>query len=417
LRLTDLTIKALRAPREGAKVYFDDVLCGFGVRVSCGGTKSFVLTHGPRHQRETVGRVGIITLQDARAEAKRRLAEYTLGKTRPQAIAWDAAKAEYLAARKRELKPRVIADYTYILNRHFKYGDTRLSELSPHDLRNSLTRLQETPAEHQHAFVVVRAFLNWAYRQHYLDRSPMERMQAPHPYRARQRVLSDTELKLVWHAAGNDTFGRIAKVLILTGQRVGEIIQLRGAMIGEDTITIPSWLAKNSREHVIPLGERARDLLQLRHAPNACIFPAAGKQTPFSGRSVCKQKLDSRSGVQKWTLHDLRRTFASGMASIGVPLTVIERLLNHVSGSFGGIVGVYQRYNFMPEMRQAIRLWEAHVAKLVEVDEPYLPRLLTVSPKLLSDFRDAAAREIGGPIYSYGETAEGVAATHRYSRR
>jgi integrase len=80
---------------------------------------------------------------------------------------------------------------------------------------------------------------------------------------------------------------------------------------------------------------------------------ASGKITPFNGYSTGKPKLDKRCGVTGWTLHDLRRTFASGLAAQGVQLPVIERLLNHVSGSFGGIVGVYQRYDFMPEMRDA----------------------------------------------------------------
>jgi hypothetical protein len=72
------------------------------------------------------------------------------------------------------------------------------------------------------------------------------------------------------------------------------------------------------------------------------FFPARGKGTPFNGHSPCKRKLDQRCGVSEWTLHDLRRTFASGLASIGGQLPVIERLLNHVSGSFGGTVGVFR---------------------------------------------------------------------------
>lgn len=78
LRLTDINIKALKPPAKGVAVYSDDTLIGFGVRVSQAGTKSFVLTHGPRRERETLGRVGVLSLQGARAEAKRRLAEYTL---------------------------------------------------------------------------------------------------------------------------------------------------------------------------------------------------------------------------------------------------------------------------------------------------------------------------------------------------
>jgi integrase len=366
MRITDITIKSLEAPQKGARIYTDHVVPGFGVRVSQGGTKSFVLTHGARHQRETIGRVGIVGLQEARNEAKRRLAEYTLGKHKTRVVSWDGAKEEYLSEKVTSLKPRSHADYTYILNRHFKYGASKLAELSPHDLRASLDRLSKTPAEQQHAFVILRAFIRWAHRKHYLDINPMERMQAPHSYVPRQRVLTNEELKRVWTAAGDDAFGKIVKLLILTGQRVGEITKLTGRMVSEDAITLPSWLTKNSREHTFPLGTMAKVILNLSRSPDAYQFAAHGKTTHFNGHSACKSKLDRRCSVSEWTLHDLRRTFASGLASLGVALPVIERLLNHVSGSFGGIVGVYQRYDFLPEMREAVLRWESHVQELSE---------------------------------------------------
>ncbi len=364
MRLTDYTIAALKAPPSGVAVYFDDTLAGFGVRVSMGGTKSYVLTYGPRRTRETIGRVGVVKLAAARAEAKQRLAQYTLGRDKPKAVPWDKARDEYLAEIVGDVKPRTLADYTYILNRHFKYGPTKLLDLSPHDITASIDRLARTPAEQQHAYVVLRAFMRWAHRKHYLDRNPMERMQEPRSYVARTRVLTDNELARIWKAAGDDTFGRIVKLLILTGQRRGEITQLTGSMAGEDAITIPAWLAKNSREHAIPLGRMANAILTPRVGKGACFFPALGKETPFNGFSKCKPKLEKRAGVSGWTLHDLRRTFASGLAALGVPIPVIERLLNHISGSFGGIVGVYQRYDYMAEMRNAIDRWEMHISKL-----------------------------------------------------
>ena len=93
-----------------------------------------------------------------------------------------------------------LADYTYILGRHFKYGHTKLGDLSTHDLRKNLDRLHATPGEQQHAFVILRAFMRWAHRQHYLDRNPMERMQAPHSYVPRARILTNAELVRVWNA-------------------------------------------------------------------------------------------------------------------------------------------------------------------------------------------------------------------------
>ena len=384
MRLTDITIRPLKKPPRGAVIFYDELIAGFGIRVSEGGTKSFILTHGPRRERETLGRVGVVSLHDARAEAKRRLAEYTLGKERPRTKAWDIAVSEYLAEVAAKRKPRTHQGYKYALDRHFKYGTTKLSELRPHDLHKNLDRLLDRPAEQQHAFVALRAFIRWAYRKNYIDRNPLERMRAPHPYVPRERILTNAELIKVWNAAGSDTFGRIVKMLILTGQREGEMVKLTGPMVGDDTITIPSWLAKNSRKHEFPLGQMAKKILNSPVPSNAYFFPARGKAEPYNNFSTTKRKLDRFSGVSNWRLHDLRRTFASGMASLGVALPVVERLLNHISGTFGGIVGVYQRYDYMPEMRNAIALWEAHVAVLVREQEPSLPLAISTGPKLLT---------------------------------
>lgn len=365
MRLTDMSIKALKAPATGAVIYPDAVVPGFGVRVSQAGTKSFVLTHGIRRQRETIGRVGVVGLQDARGEAKRRLAEYTLGKHRPRSTGWSAALEEYLAEIALKRKVRTHEDYKRILEKHFKFGETKLSDLTSHDLTGKLDKLKKTPAEHQHAFVVLRAFVRWAHQRHYLDGNPMERMKAPHRYQPRERVLTTSELGKVWNAAGMDTYGRIVKLLILTGQRVGEIKSLTRKMMTADTVTLPSALTKNSREHTFPIGPMSLALLP---GHEGYLFPARGTRAtkPFNGFSKSKTALDERSGVEAWTLHDLRRTFASGLASLGVTLPVIEKLLNHVSGSFGGIVGVYQKYDFMPEMRAAVVKWERHLSHLTK---------------------------------------------------
>lgn len=372
MRLTDISIRALKTPTEGAAIFYDDSLAGFGVRISEGGTKSYILTHGRRRQRETIGRVGVITLQDARAEAKRRLAEYTLGREKPHSIGWSDALEKYLAEVKATCKPRTHEDYEYFLKRYVRYGEMRLSDISPHDIRSTIARLAETPAVQHRTYTVLRAFLRWAHRQHYLDRDPMERMQAPPASTPRDRILTDEELKRVWRAAGDDSYGKIVKLLILTGQRRGEITGLTGGMVGADAITFPSDYTKNGRQHILPLGTMAKEILGRPRPRESLYFPARGKTTPFNGFSKGKAHLDNRCGSSDWTVHDLRRTFASGLACIGVTLPVIERLLNHVSGSFGGIVGVYQRYDFMPEMRDAITKWEGRISGLLAGPQTWL---------------------------------------------
>jgi len=386
MRLTEISIKALKTPRRGAAVFYDDGLTGFGVRVSEGGTKSYILTHGRRRQRETIGRVGVLALHEARAEAKRRLAEYTLGREKPRAIGYSDAVEKFLREVATTCKPRTHADYEYFLKRFVRYGDMPVSDISPHDINATVERLARSPSVKHRTYAVLRAFLRWAHRKHFLDRNPMERMQAPPTSRPRDRILSNDELARVWRAAGDDDYGRIVKLLILTGQRRGEITGLTGGMVGDDTITLPAAHTKNSRQHVIPLGAIAKATLGLSRPTAALYFQARGKKTPFNSFSKGKHHLDKRCGFSDWTIHDLRRTFASGLASIGVQLPVIERLLNHVSGSFGGIVSVYQRYDFLPEMRVAIARWEQHVATLCR--EPLLlprPQYATGEGELIDE--------------------------------
>jgi integrase len=99
---------------------------------------------------------------------------------------------------------------------------------------------------------------------------------------------------------------------------------------------------------------------------NPFLSPARGQShQPFNGWSKSKAALDKLSGVTGWTLHDLRRTYATNMARLGVQLPVIERLLNHVSGSFAGVVGIYQHHSFMPEMRNAVERYEQWLAALI----------------------------------------------------
>jgi integrase len=133
--------------------------------------------------------------------------------------------------------------------------------------------------------------------------------------------------------------------------------------------TIPKELTKNGREHTFPCGNFAAELLgQMKpFQAQELYFLARGRSTPFNGWMKSKLALDKKLGpdFKPWTLHDCRRTFATNMAKLGVRLEVTEKILNHVSGSTGGIVGVYMKYNFESEMRSAIELWEQKLASIV----------------------------------------------------
>jgi integrase len=156
---------------------------------------------------------------------------------------------------------------------------------------------------------------------------------------------------------------------MLTGQRRDEIGALRWSEIdlsGEGVIHLPKERTKNRRPHMVPLSPAARAILAtLREQAGDREF-VFGRGQGFSGWSASKAALDAElPKMTDWTLHDLRRTAATGMAKLGVNLPVIERALNHISGSFDGIVGVYQRHDFNGERREALDKWAAHVIALV----------------------------------------------------
>jgi hypothetical protein len=187
MHITDLSIRALKAPEKGAVIYYDDTVPGFGIRVSQAGTKSFVLTHGARRHRETIGRVGIVGLQDARRAAKERLAEYTLGKHKPRAVAWNAALQTYLGELRAKRRKSTVDEYERLLTKHFPFGDMRMTEISQHELEKDLDKL--SGSERFHAFTALRPFIRWAHRKHYVDRNPMERMASLCNHRSANRLL------------------------------------------------------------------------------------------------------------------------------------------------------------------------------------------------------------------------------------
>jgi integrase len=183
----------------------------------------------------------------------------------------------------------------------------------------------------------------------------------------RERVLTDDELAAVWKAAaGPGPFNAIVRMLILTGQRRGEVAGMTWDELAPSTWTIPGVRTKNGVAHFVPLSPQAQAILRVcpQLDDSALVFP--GLRGPFNGFGKAKGALDRAGGVNDWRLHDLRRTVATGLQRLGVRLEVTEAVLNHVSGSRGGIVGVYQRHDWADEKRAALNAWGEHVDAIVE---------------------------------------------------
>lgn len=164
-------------------------------------------------------------------------------------------------------------------------------------------------------------------------------------------------------------YGGIVQLLILTGQRRGEIASMEWSWIGEAEITLPAGFTKNKRAHSFPLSPMTMNVLEEFPESDGLLFPARGHaDRPFSGWSKSKPRFDKGIDVTDYTLHDLRRTFSSNMARLGTPIQVTEKLLNHVSGTVSGVAAVYNRYSYMDEMREALQRHDEFLTNLLAAE-------------------------------------------------
>jgi integrase len=360
-----LNDQAVRAAPPG--IIWDDALKGFGLRTGKK-TKSFIVLVASG-RRKRIGRYPLLSVADARAAARKFLAEKTLGRVLPTHTAFEDAVEQFLGDR--SVRPSTLAMYKWNLKR-FKFGRKSVGDITPNDVLRSLKDLSSSNKEH--AFRVGRTFFAWCFQQHFVDRSPMERMQPPAPGKDRDRVLSDEELKGVLKHARKFENGiqRLIWLLIKTGQRPGEIRRLKHDYLKPDRITLPAEITKNGREHTFPISKETYKAIKSFPTDSEYVFPAG--RTHVRGKPVhcltatSKARADfaRECGVSGWTLHDLRRTYATFHQKLnpGTRLEVIEALLNHVSGTKAGVVGIYQRHDWFPEMVEALGRYEARLKRL-----------------------------------------------------
>ena len=212
------------------------------------------------------------------------------------------------------------------------------------------------------------ALFGWAIWRGSLSVNPFERVPIA-PTIRRDRVLSDDEIRRVWTATdGAGAFNGIVRALLLTGQRREEVSGLTWSELDPalSAWILPAARSKNGKPHVIPISAQMEALLRAQPRVMGTELAFPGERSLFSGWSKSKARLDRRSGVSGWTLHDLRRTAATGMAELGVAPHVIEAVLNHASGHKAGVAGVYNQARYASETRRALDLWGAHVAAIVE---------------------------------------------------
>ena len=387
MRLTKTTIAGLNVP-DGKKeiTYYDKDLPGFGLRARSSGKRSWVAVYrlGKKVRRDTLGDVALVTPDQARAKAKRILAKANLGEDSLTQRKEERARSEttlgiivetyvrqYVELR---LRPKT----QHETKRYLRKSWGPLHPLPLHQIarRDVAARLAEIVEHHgpmsgNRARAALHGFFVWAMQQGLVEANPIAGTAAPAAEIKRDRVLSYDELRAVWTVAEDlGDFGTIVLLLILTGQRREEV----GGMTWQELDfekalwSIPTERSKNRQAHEVPLSSSALMLLRnrQRHDKRDLVF-GVGKG-PFSGWSKAKARLDLRSGVQNWRLHDLRRTVVTGMAETGIQPHIIEAVVNHISGHKAGIAGVYNRATYASEKRSALAAWANHVQTVVDIE-------------------------------------------------
>ncbi|KUR73983.1 hypothetical protein AQZ50_18540 [Novosphingobium sp. Fuku2-ISO-50] len=215
----------------------------------------------------------------------------------------------------------------------------------------------------------VRKLFNWCVERGIVDASPVLGLRAPTREQARDRVLSDGEITALLEACEAEPYPyrQFVPLLLATAQRRGELNEMRWSEINVDQKewVIPGHLSKNGKPHAVPLSAFALQLLGEvpRYAGCDIVFTTNGR-VPINGFTKAIRHMHEISGTTNWRFHDLRRTAASGMARARVAPHVIEKVLNHISGTISGVAAVYNRYGYDTEKRDALEQWGERLAEL-----------------------------------------------------
>jgi integrase len=381
---------------------WDAELRGFGVRVSPKGRVTWLASKAIGRgkgstQRIVVGHYPGMPLDQARIEAGQIIMRLAKGEDVQSAVKRaKAAKVERMQCptireasddylREWSAKTRRSASGAYEKAVRLKFdkiivpelgASTRINAITKADIR-SLLKTRKDNGSFQAArslFAQLRPFFDWCVHEDIITVSPCSGIVPPDAAKERQHKLTEAEIKALWPCATPDLnlLGPYYRVLLLTAQRRTEVASMQWQEVNLDRAEwiIPASRTKNGREHLVPLSSLA--ILTLRslpqRKPSEYVF---GKyaDAPLSGFSKAKRELDaamlaklreddSEAKLSNWVVHDLRRTAASGMASIGIQPHVVEAVLNHTPVK---LQRTYQVYLYAKEKREALDLWASHL--------------------------------------------------------
>jgi integrase len=407
MAFTDRSVRGLRADPEKTIVKWEPKSGGFGIRVSPKGKKSFIaMTRIAPAVRGDIAPLVQVTLghypRMSLAEARKKFHE----------VKKDAALGVDLRVRKRGGRSGVftVADLfdaylTQWLEPHRRASSVKVTkqlmklplarwgnrpahavskadvialhdEIAANRRRNYARFDGGAVVQADHVLAIVRSAYRYGIGRGTVEKDPTEGIKKRSNNKPRDRVLSDAEIVAFWHGCGDALewpFQQILRLLLLTGQRAGEVTGMCWQEFDRDykTWTIPAERAKNGKEHIVHLSPMARAIIRtLPHVSDTLVFTRDGKSAAsylFRPQKTLDAAMADRLGrdFRDWTPHDLRRTAASGMAGLGIAPHVVDKILNHVSGTIRGVAAIYNRHEYLDDRKAALERWGTRVERLV----------------------------------------------------
>lgn len=402
IALTDRFVAGAKPqPGEVQTDYFDATATGLALRVTSAKkvwTFTFTSPKDGKRARVTLGSYPALPLARARTEAIEARGLVDDGTDPRDALAARAAASMTVADLFQsylEKHARPALRSASAIERRFRtdvlpvIGGTKLAELHRRDINRVLDPIlaREAPIQARVVFQNLRAMLRWAVSRGDLDHSPTEGMRPPSADAPRERVLSDAEIRTLWHGlpvalARSKACQRILKLCLLTAQRVGEVSGMHRDELdlARKIWNLPGTRTKNGHPHAVPLSDAALAIIAEAIADSTGPFvfpgedglalaPAAVSRTIGRANVTSAEKPVSRFGIAQWTAHDLRRTALTGMARLGISPIVLGHVANHRTTTKGGVtMAVYVQHEFIAEKRQALDTWATYLESLLGTD-------------------------------------------------
>jgi len=413
-KLTQIAVERIKPPPAGRVEYWDTQLPGFGLRVSDKGGRTWQCMYrvDGKLVRETLGTLALIPKIDvARERARQSMQKAAQGinpvKERKGTAEEERRQSEAAQVRERDTLGAILdryvsergrkrwrPEYLREVDRSFSVdlGPLRtrpIADITRRNLRELLDSIVvrgRAPHAH-HVLAYVRPAFAWAVEREIISANPAEGIPDPderkREARTRDRHLDDDEIRLFWHGCDeiSGQFGPLFKLLLITAQRRDELAAARRSEFDLENAlwTLPGERTKNSNAHLVHLSPLALEILGTLPriaSKEGYLFTTTG-ETPVSGFGRARERLAAAmleerhkvdpdaSAMEPFTLHDLRRTAATGMAEIGIAQHVLEKVLNHTGGKISGVAATYNRFEYLTERRAALDAWSRHVESLV----------------------------------------------------